>query len=292
MSNTKIRCLFLLSAQMFLYTVGARARGPEDQSFERRVGRVSSIRTDISVFSGRTGKWALGPRKPLSFEEYDFYGNLTRSVTYKPDGSLDYEWVPRGDPNEKVVFWTCNKCVRGEGRIKPGYDEQGRIIREDTVTLEGKIVSWSVYKYDDAGNKVEELTYKGGRLPTKHAHTFDTQRNKIQTEMYDEHGELSARWGYRYDEAGQVVEETFYDSRGSVDTRTRYSYDNKGNLIGEAYYDKGDSFSGRTSYAYKYDSAGNWVERTTRVLIVIDKAEPFIEDADLTEVLYRTITYY
>lgn len=275
---------------LLVITYSAKSQDPVEESLERLVGRVSTVRTEKVEFSYDSGKQKKGQRLLLSKDGYDPNRNLTRSINYKPDGSIDYEWTPPADPSEEKGIRGCSTCEATEFKIKHDYDEKGRTIKDSDYTLQGELMGYREYLYDSAGNMIEEREYyKDSSLQTKLVHTYDNSGNRTSTTKYDSDGNLYGKWESHYNPQQWLTEEIAYNSDGSLLSKTRYRYDDAGNVIEEAHYNEGDTLSSKTIYSYKYDSKGNWIKRTTYEIIWLSSKIIF---EGMKELLYRTIIYY
>lgn len=79
------------------------------------------------------------------------------------------------------------------------YDKNGYLIEEKDLNKEGEVKDWMKYKYDAAGNKVEEtiLNIRGGQ-------------------------EERTEWIYK---DGLVVEKKYYDHKDRLVKRKEYKYE-------------------------------------------------------------------
>ena len=113
------------------------------------------------------------------------------------------------------------------------------------------------------------------------------------TRRYDSRGKTDRKWEYNYDKERNLIAITGYSSDDSVISKTRYRYDQSDNVTEKANYDYGDSLSSKANYSYEYDAKGNWINRTTytvSMLNTFDSSKVIFEG--ITEIIYRSITYY
>lgn len=295
MKNLFVIVFLLLSSPIL-----ATGQDPIEATLDKLIGRVHSVRAETLKFSFTSSKRKEGKRYLSSIEEYDAQAKLTKSISYKPDGSIEFDWTPPANPNEQKAFMgESNSDEVTELRIKAEYDEKGNIAKESTYTLEGELLAWTLYKYDAAGNRIEESEFHKGELMRRDTHTYDQNGKKISTSRYDsliDSGDNpDMKWEYQYDSKNNLLAVNAYDSDGSTLSKTRYEYDSAGSVTEEVHYESGGSLSHRTIYVYKYDSKGNWIRRTTYRVTMIspketDQAE--LPERNVTEILYRTIIYY
>ena len=106
---------------------------------------------------------------------------------------------------KKVKSQTVYEYFIEEGLKKPViekiefYDAKGRIVELKELNKEGEIKSWQKFKYDEAGNKVEEtiMNIRGGQ-------------------------EERTVWIYK---DGLVVEKEYYDHKDRLVKRKEYKYE-------------------------------------------------------------------
>jgi hypothetical protein len=167
------------------------------------------------------------------------------------------------------------------------------VTKEFDKTLDDQLIGWREFKYDDSGKVIEEREFNGTTLMHAELHTYDERGNKKTTQQVDLHGKLDRKWAYQYDDNGNLIEEIVYNSEGGIFGKTIFQYDAQGNITEQDYYDNGKSLSSRAEYVYGYDSKGNWVERQTYSTSWLTTAiPPQIIPRAVTEIRYRTITYY
>lgn len=277
-----------------LFCFPVHGQDPVEESSDRFIGRVKSVRTESVEFSFASGKRIKGQRILSSIIEYDPGRKPIETTTYKRNGEIEHVWTPPVDPNESIGLMGGSHMETVEFRIRTEVDERGNLIKESDYTMEGTLLGWREYQYDTAGNRVEERDYDGGALQHREVHIYDEQGNKIATIRIDALGEPEGHWEFRYDKKKRLIEETTYLTDVSVFAKACYRYDDIGNPTEEAHYDHGNVLSTKSSYSYEYDATGNWIKRITRVNTE-PTANAFLQstfEEDITEVIYRTITYY
>lgn len=160
------------------------------------------------------------------------------------------------------------------------YDVNKNIVEKNRYNADGSLDYKWTYKYDDAGNMVEENDYPDGSLFTKYSYKYDDAGNVAEEEDYDADGKLFDRYSYKY-EGNRMVEEINYATDGSVYSKSTYKYDKSGNMIEKNEYNskgklnststfsfdsrdniikKGGTSAYANRWAYIYDDDGNIVE--------------------------------
>lgn len=133
--------------------------------------------------------------------EYDTDGLLVSKITTDSDGEVTSK-----------VFLTY---------------ENGKVVKESEENEDGDVLSSYEFKFDEAGNLIEE-SVSGGAEEYTATHEYDADGHRKVSRKYNEDGHLIERYTYTRDEAGKltdVKEETVsgielmhmeYDEAGNV----------------------------------------------------------------------------
>jgi YD repeat-containing protein len=193
-----------------------------------------------SVFVERSTRESLGGfLVPWHEDFYDSQGRMIRSVIFNEDGTVSNTWTYAyfNDDNKRsnaAVYGSKNE-LRWKETYR--YDEQ-RLLRETVFEGPDKVVTHKLlFKYDDLGRKIEVVNIdNSGRQYTKES--------------------------YKYDSTNQTVEQLTYASNVGPVYRVVYSYGPRGNVESMLEYSETGALAHHWIYHYRYDSRGNWVERT------------------------------
>lgn len=115
------------------------------------------------------------------------------------------------------------------------YDKNNKLKEVGVTNVNGDLKT--LYKYDDAGNKVERY-YHWGHVNCK----FDSLGREIEKKVYDKNDRLSYKWIQKY-EGDYLKEEFSIDPQGNETNRTTYEYSNfdeKGNWLQKKFYEEGE----------------------------------------------------
>jgi len=119
------------------------------------------------------------------------------------------------------------------------------------------------YKYDDKGNRIEELWYRNdGSLESRYVSVYDEKGHKVEYQRYTAEGELFAR-------------------RVRID-------DDKGNMIEERLSWPRTPITEKMSFTYEFDRQGNWVKKKS-MRWVTKGGKSYYEPIFVT---YREIEYF
>lgn len=121
----------------------------------------------------------------------------------------------------------------------------------------GDLVERLDFKFDSAGNMVEEIQYSPN-LQFKMTFKYDTKNRPIEDCLYKADGGISERTIFKYDSEGYKIEEDHLGINNSLKFKGIFKNDSKGNLIEEDSYDS----SGKMEYksVIKWDDKGNPIE--------------------------------
>jgi YD repeat-containing protein len=137
----------------------------------------------------------------------------------------------------------------------------------DTPQQGNTVASVSSFKYDEAGNRVEELQYDGA---TPSEESFEQQLL------------------YRYDTDAKLIERVQRDEPDEPGQKTAFTYNAQGDLLESRLENPALGFTVRYFYAnYERDAHGNWTKRMETVSYEArgtGTREP-------SAMMYRTITY-
>ena len=118
-----------------------------------------------------------------------------------------------------------------------------------------------VYKYDENGNLVEELTYSpdGKELRVTVLNTYDSNGNLIEVIDKGKYSNSTTHILYKYDAQGNMIEKLRTDDSDYQDWwRTLKKFDSFGNEIENIEYKAEDTEYSRTLYIY--DKYSNLIE--------------------------------
>jgi hypothetical protein len=117
------------------------------------------------------------------------------------------------------------------------YDEEGNRIKIITKTIDksGDIIDLysSKYKYDKQGNKEKLEFYEEGKYDGGHNYKYDDKGNKIENVKLNKNGEIEWVEKYKYDDKGDRSYYLKKTGEGEIifESRYNYEYDKNGNLI-------------------------------------------------------------
>jgi hypothetical protein len=144
------------------------------------------------------------------------------------------------------------------------FNDSGYITGFTTYSAEGNLLSKASFIYD-SGILKEENRYKAdGSLMVKIIRKYDEKGNIQEEHSYDGSGTMFLKVIPRYDPKGNRKVKDIYNEYGILFLKANFKFDDKGNETEMKEYDSHHSLSFTTTFSYdKYDSEGNWLERTT-----------------------------
>jgi hypothetical protein len=240
----------------------------------------------------RNGKgWAEDDPRPLNTLAFNEYGYVVKELIYNLEGRVSQIGSTKYDANgnrKELLFQNSRGGLLSS--LQCEYDTAGK-LRECVSTQANGLISkqrcWP--RYNDAGNKVEELWFsEDGILSRRYLYKFGPTGETAEQVLYRyaEDGSIDEKWSTIYDEEGNIVETSCFDQHGRIiGGPIRYKYNRDGDEIEAATVSlKGDVYS-TTFYDYDFDAQRNWIKR----LEVFRTSDNVFETRVVT---YRTLEYY
>ena len=216
-----------------------------ERMYEYEYDRKGRLTKELAYSNGELGSWIeygeLGNiekvyHKNLSkfyvFQdnECDASGNITKSVVYNPDGSIqnvwEYEYDSSGNRTKTIFF-------NGE-YVDYTYDTSGNIMEIAKYESNGTVIYKIEYIYDASGNLITEDEYENGELIShdEYEYEYDDSDNLIR-KFVRRH--ILEEYIYEYDDENNKIKEiyTSYSIKGDFFNRTETEFDKLGNVIKE-----------------------------------------------------------
>ncbi len=89
----------------------------------------------------------------------------------------------------------------------------------------GKVMVESVTRYDQAGNIIEEIEYKEGKVDKHFTYKYDAAQNKIQEIELDPSGKKVKISEYKYNSSNLRTEKIVYNGNNQVLSKKTYKYE-------------------------------------------------------------------
>ncbi|HEY4484766.1 MAG TPA: hypothetical protein VI702_00380 [Nitrospiria bacterium] len=256
-----------------------------------RAGFLGPIRMVVE----ETGTWENGSEVSYKRIDYDTNGKIIKSVEgYNNIGN------PVVDVNLKTIFSYDLKRNKEESI---SYLEDGSVSFKsvDTYRADGKLTEsvnygpWGslafkfVHHYDKKGNNIESISYgSDGSIYARYVNSYNEKGHLREKVAYKGDKSIDYKVLYTNDEKGRMTESVIYKAEGSLDEKQVYTYHEDGYQIEKAVYNADGSLCMKETYAYVFDSAGNWVKKTSQKWVSKEgKLSP-----ELPYITKRTITYY
>jgi hypothetical protein len=155
---------------------------------------------------------------------------------------------------------------KGDLRTKAvtNYSDSGNQIGFTTYSPDGVLLSKAAFIYDSGALKEENRYKADGSLMVKITRKYDEKGNIVEEQNFDGGGTMFLKVIPRYDPKGNRKVKDSYNEYGILFLKANYKFDEKGNEKEMKEYDSHHSLSFTTTFSYdKFDSQGNWLERTT-----------------------------
>lgn len=300
MRNFCERCsvvCFLISTFFFpLYGQNKSEREQRDY-----YGSVKTVRTETVEYSFEDGKLKADKRRLDSKEQFDKLGNLLEEVQFS-DGELlwsEKNVFSSGQLTETFLKHSQFAYLPDKRVYK--YDDAGNLIEENGYNLSGKLVNQSIYVYDEQNRKIQwtSMSYHPNERskPHRYTYTYDKQGRLKEEKTFSDEGngfmptDSLGRPHKRilvYRDISKWETESYFNTSDAFVKMTTLSYDSKGNEIEDIEYDQNENVKEKIRYEYKFDKFGNWIEEKTYRWNTED-GKSFYQ---LEEIDYRTIKYF
>ena len=172
---------------------------------------------------------------------------------------LEKEWIKENGIKIKEQWdYAFVNDVPGDKSYRSSlvtFDKNGNIVEETNYRATGQILYVSTYKYDNQGNRLEYIKYKGDRqeISYKQEFIYDSKGNKLMESGFN--GAEDYKNSYRYDGSGNLVEIKYYLNNQLDEKRL---LEKKGNITIIKVYDFNDGF--KFTITNRYDNDGNLLE--------------------------------
>jgi hypothetical protein len=139
------------------------------------------------------------------------------------------------------------------------YNDQGDL----TETGYYPYISKFINKYEN-GLLIEAIEMKADTAHSANTYKYNSEGKLIELIKKGHSGKVLGQESHSYNSSGHKYEWWTGDRNGT--SRIQYSteYDQQDNPVRQIWYNK-DGSTTTIAYEYKYDSAGNWIEQTSRI---------------------------
>jgi YD repeat-containing protein len=195
----------------------------------------------------------------------------------------------------------------GGQTVKYIYDSTGQhAIQMDVICGEDHVCSSRLYKYDDRGNKIEELFKREGKDHGKYIYQFDENNQMVAIEGFalNKDGHRFMTQTQTYDDRGNAIKQILINERDTTITTHRYKYDKLNRVAEKVTNYNSTGLKYNTTTAYKYNLNGELAEEiekgwpTLKITITYDQHGNWVrklgkyQNSQLPSVDERIIEYY
>lgn len=188
---------------------------------------VSGPSNADSVFYSREGKYdSIYTYTGKVY--FEFEGDIVRYTVVSPDGTKIC--ATQTKDSFKTVTYSPDGVL--QKKVLSSIDKHHEPLTTTVYDADGKVLRTMVFK-----------------------RVYDAKGRWIKAETFDANGTKQGATTRKFNGLGVIVEKTFFDADGNVNGYAKY--DSHGNPIEEK-----DNFGMIYATKYKYDSMGNWVEKS------------------------------
>jgi hypothetical protein len=190
-------------------------------------GPVRSVRVETAQLHEQNGEIA---EKPWFSETITFNqdGWITKRINRNPDGS---EWRTVNDYSysrklETTRTYDSSGALSSE--VKYSYDDEGRLVEEKHISLDGTVTTPTTYAYDSRGAKIKIQEFE-----------FSGEANVligIEGTSLSISANEAKRIETRYDDRGEAVDVKLFNNAALLISRVEITRDGRGKPLEETQY--------------------------------------------------------
>ena len=208
--------------------------------------------------------------KQIETTKYNEDGKQVESTFYKPDGNksgwFTIKYNEKGEIIGSIAF-----NADGSLRQKFEYNKDGKIIEFYESNYDGKQISKDIYKYNEIGQIIEEISMGNDNLKYRKIYKYDANGNEIECCKVSQRGSTGGKSKVisKYDSNGIKIEvltyifyeydcgESNYNNDCKIRSKEITTYDEKGRMIENILTNSDGIVEGKS--IYKYDANGNLI---------------------------------
>jgi hypothetical protein len=247
------------------------------QNLKGKVRWIASTKTSFRINDGAEQKLLT-----IDTISYNQYGNEVEHENYSPRGEVFIKTVKydsKGTVIQKTgklgssgIMVTDNyangvhtgtNMTGADGKIMEQQtyknDEKGRMIGIAHSDKSGTILSKTSIKYNEKGEKIEEVEFKDEKVNRRDSFKYDNKGRLVEEDVSV--NDYPVKTLYKYNLAGKVIEKKRF-ADGILKERLTMKYDDMGNDIEDDRYDGKDSLTDSYITTYEnFDKQHNWLKR-------------------------------
>ncbi len=197
-------------------------------------------------------------------EEYGYDGSATFQTNLKYDEQnrvLEIVYMIANEIDEKRAYTyegnTAQVQILKNGKFLSSkvnlvFNENGQVLSEVLVTVDGKVLESKSYEYNPSNNIVKEVKYKNGEFFLEITYEYDDHQNLLSVSEKNKIEDKFVKKKYAYDDQDRVTEYQWKRNPDDEYNIKAYKYGSKG-VCEEVhtYYPKTD-YKILTKYSYTY----------------------------------------
>lgn len=284
------------------FAVPAFAQPKSEREERGYKSRVKSVRTEVVSYSYESGRVKVGKRRLDLIENFDRFGNLLGEINYGYDGSILYE-EKHTYQNGRLIETARKHSPFSylSDKVVYKYDAGGNMIEESGYDLTGKLVSHTIYEFDQRNRKTS--------WTSRSYFEKEDQRPHRWTYIYDEYDRVREEKAYRDEGKGFIPTDALggphrklhmypdntrsnttahFNSDGEFVGSSLSKYDGQGNELEDIRFERNGELKEKTKYTYIFDRFKNWTVQKTYEWDT-ENGKSFYR---LEEISYQIITYY
>jgi len=141
------------------------------------------------------------------------------------------------------------------------YDKNQNVIEKRFIDAKGKIIVKVKSKFE-SNKLIEELQLDSiAQQKVKNRYSYNTDGLKIEMKSYSPQDNVVKRTRYSYLANRQVGQTNLYNEHNELSSEIVYKYDNQGNITLKQTFGLLGEITEKRTFNYKYDNQKNWIFR-------------------------------
>lgn len=161
---------------------------------------------------------------------YDENGFLIREILKEADGTVMEEKSYEADAHQRLAREYLHYADGSRDIISYTYDDEGNIIKKETVDADGEVEETQEFQYDNGRKILERKKDESGELIAEKRYHYEDGR-LLEVESMDGIEGQEYQRVYTYDEQGHRDSVMLYDAGGNPLERVLLENDDKGRPV-------------------------------------------------------------
>jgi hypothetical protein len=177
---------------------------------------------------------------------YNSEGKIDKTFKHYADGSKDiiqYNYDAIGNVSEKITLDADDQI-----ELKEVMEWAEKLLMKKTIYEFGETVYEESNKYDDRGNRIENITWNPEEGHSRNEYYYNDKNDLLKVLTFNNEKKLVAKTIYTYDEKGKLI--MLEDESVKGKNTTEILYDERGNAIEQTETNKNGEINSKALRKY------------------------------------------